>query len=102
MTLLKQACQYLGVDEATVVSHGVNELEGHIAIVVDNGIAGSPKYTVPLSKLSEKVEETATPKPETPNYAKMKVSELRALVKDAGGDPARLKKSELIDILAGK
>lgn len=52
---LALACAYLKVDPARVLSHRV--YPDLIVLVVDNGIAGAPKYTVPLSTLAQ-------PKPE--------------------------------------
>ena len=46
---LAAACKLLGVDESAVLSHRV--YEDHIALVVDKGIAGCPKYVVKLDEL---------------------------------------------------
>jgi pyruvate/2-oxoglutarate dehydrogenase complex dihydrolipoamide acyltransferase (E2) component len=49
MNYLKAACEKLGCDPECVLTHHV--YEDHIALVVDNGIKGCPKYEVPLSEL---------------------------------------------------
>lgn len=49
MDYLKLACDRLGVEPGKVMTHRV--YEDHIALVVDNGRLGCPKYTIPLSDL---------------------------------------------------
>lgn len=48
-TLLELACDRLDIDIATVMTHRV--YADHIALVVNNGIKGCPKYLVPLDAL---------------------------------------------------
>lgn len=49
--VLERACAKLGVSPEQVLKH---RLEGDsLVLVVDNGIAGCPKFTIPLSDLPE-------------------------------------------------
>jgi hypothetical protein len=56
---LVRACEYLGVKETAVLASRLNEAEGYISIVIDNGIKGCPKYTIPLDKLPDLPEPDA-------------------------------------------
>jgi hypothetical protein len=48
---LERACKYLDVDVGNVINPRV---EGdNYVLIVDKGIAGSPKYYIPLSKLDK-------------------------------------------------
>lgn len=49
---LIKACQYLDVDEKSVLSWML--YDDHIALVVDKGIEGCPKYLVKFSELVDK------------------------------------------------
>lgn len=60
MNYLTLACEHLGITAAQVLASAEKETE--IVLVVDNGIAGCPKYRIPLELLHEKVE----PEPEMP------------------------------------
>jgi hypothetical protein len=51
MDILQRACAYLGEDPQNVVSHRV--YADHIALVVDHGIHGSPKFCVLLADIPE-------------------------------------------------
>ena len=48
---LKAACEHLKVEGTAVLSHRVTDEE--IILVVDKGIAGCPKYRLPLSALPD-------------------------------------------------
>ena len=56
---LVRACQYLDVKEGAVLSFKVYEAEGYITLVIDNGIKGCPKYTIPLDELPDLPEPDA-------------------------------------------
>ena len=56
---LVRACLYLDVKEQAVLSSKVYEDEGYIALVIDAGIKGCPKYTIPLDKLPDLPEPDA-------------------------------------------
>ena len=49
MDLLQAACAHLGITVDQVLSHGT--YEDHVAVVVDRGIKGCPKYLVALADL---------------------------------------------------
>ncbi len=46
---LDRACKYLGVDKGKVINPRVQGDD--YVLIVDKGIAGGPKYYIPLSKL---------------------------------------------------
>ncbi len=48
---LDRACKYLGVDKGSVINPRVQGDD--YVLIVNKGIAGSPKYYIPLSKLNE-------------------------------------------------
>ena len=48
---LDRAVEYLGVDKGSVIKHRVQG-DDYI-VIVDKGIAGCPKYYIPLSQLQE-------------------------------------------------
>jgi hypothetical protein len=56
---LLRACQYLDIKEQAVLSFKVYEAGGYISLVIDNGIKGCPKYTIPLDKLPDLPEPDA-------------------------------------------
>jgi hypothetical protein len=56
---LDLACEHLGVDRGSVIKHRVQG-DDYI-VIVDNGIAGCPKYYIPLSQLQEPQEPEAPP-----------------------------------------
>lgn len=64
---LKAACAYVGTTPDKVLVHRVDEAEQVFVLVVDNGIAGCPKYTIPLAELIATVTpvEAAAPAAET-------------------------------------
>ena len=72
---LLNACEYLGVDAGSVLSH--KQYEDEIVLIVDKGIEGCPKYRVPLSLLE------APPLP-VPGAYDLSYRELQAAAKDAG------------------
>ena len=65
MNYLTLACAYLGIAATQVLASAEKETE--IVLVVDNGIAGCPKYTIPLELLHE-IDE---PEPEIPPEVEM-------------------------------
>ena len=96
MTLLKQACKMLGVDETRVISHRIDDLEACLFLVVDNGIAGCPKYSVPLSDLGKQAEPVSI----KDELSKKKVPELRKIAKASNiKGYSRMGKPELIKAL---
>lgn len=87
---LDRACEYLGVDKGSVINPRVQGDD--YVLIVDKGIAGSPKYYIPLSKLDE-------PEPEAeilPVSAAidMNYRELQELAKELG-IPANQKADDL-------
>jgi hypothetical protein len=72
MNYLKLACDYLGENVDAVLSHRI--YEDHIALVIDRGIGGGPKYSVPLSKLHAP-EPKAPPEPDATDAARELASE---------------------------
>jgi hypothetical protein len=58
MDYLSLACRHLDVEPDKVLAY--KQYEDHLAIVVDNGIAGCPKYLIPLAEL------VPEPEPEKP------------------------------------
>lgn len=70
---LKRACAFLEVDPAQVVSSRIDKDAGLVIMVVDMGIKGSPKLSVPISDLPKtarkapaKKKEEEPPKDENP------------------------------------
>jgi len=107
---LKRACDYLGVDEGSVLASSLNEELEQYIIVVDKGIKGCPKYRIPLSKLDEPAEVVELvlpidngmlPVPAAIDLGgdyELSYRDLQALAKDAG-IPANQSASDLRDQL---
>lgn len=51
------AAEYLGVEVDSIIDGNV--YDDHIAVVVDKGIAGCPKYLIPLSALEPAAEDVS-------------------------------------------
>jgi hypothetical protein len=62
-SLMLAACAYLKADPGRVLVYRLEAEE--VVLVVDNGIAGCPKYRVPLSKLQPD-KPAAAPKGKRP------------------------------------
>ena len=63
MDYLSAACRKLGLTAAQVLAHTLYATE--IVLVVDRGIAGCPKYRIPLAELTAVPEPlTAAPEPD--------------------------------------
>ena len=73
------------VNDSTIAAHlGVNtsqilasrESDGVVTVVIDKGIAGCPKYAIPLSDLAPKPapKPKATPKPKAAPRARKKAA----------------------------
>ncbi len=89
---LDLAIEYLGVDKGDVVK---SRVEGDVYIViVDKGIAGTPKYRIPLSQLTalEIAKQDAQPEQA---IADMSYRELQELAKELG-IPGNQKADDLI------
>lgn len=86
MSHLTAACEYLSIDETAVLSHRVTD--DAVVVVVDRGIKGCPKYTIPLSELvSDEPKEVPT-------------SELKEMARDMGiKGYSRMKRETLIERL---
>lgn len=83
--------QYLDVNAGQILAS--NEHDGVVSVVVNKGIDGCPKYSVPLSEL----ETPNVSPPEDRIYDGMKVKELRYLAKEAGiKGYARMKRETLV------
>ena len=81
------ACEYLEVDPDSVVKMRVDLDAQVIHVLVDRGIKGTPKYTIPLEYLTEG----------EPELSKLSVRDLKALAKEAEIQGYRqMKKKELI------
>ena len=83
---LERACEHLGIDKGSVIKHRV---QGDDYIVIaDLGIAGCPKYYIPLSELAEPelVLEEPEPDPEPiaadPELENLTYRTLQAMAKD--------------------
>ncbi len=89
---LERACEYLGVDKGDVVKHRAEGAD--YIVIVDKGIAGTPKYRVPLSQLAslEIAEQDTMPEVAILN---MSYRELQELAKELGL-PANQKADDLI------
>ena len=61
---LDRACEYLGVDKDSVINPRVQGDD--YVLIVDKGIAGSPKYYIPLSELA-KPKPVVLEEPENPD-----------------------------------
>ncbi len=85
---LDRACEYLGVDKGNVINPRIQGDD--YVLIVDKGIAGSPKYYIPLSKLNDIEPESDAYEP---NYR-----ELQELAK-ASGIPANQKADDLRSLL---
>jgi hypothetical protein len=72
---LDRACDHLGVDKGSVIKHRIQD-DDYI-VIVDNGIAGCPKYYIPLSQLSE-------PQASAPVAVDFSYRELQAIAKNVG------------------
>lgn len=81
---LDRACEYLGVDKGNVINPRVQGDD--YVLIVNKGIAGSPKYYIPLSKLND-LESVSDA--DEPSYR-----ELQELAK-ALGVPANQKADDL-------
>jgi len=77
MDYLQRACRLLGENAADVMSYRV--YADRIALVVDRGIKGGPKFTVLLTDLPEPLPEPDVPQPNATDAA-------RALAADRGLD----------------
>jgi hypothetical protein len=109
---LDLALVYLGVDRGQCLV--LRETADEVVVVVDNGIAGCPKYIIPLSKLHtlEKVQlPLAEPEPEPVmepeiveksifdiDYETMDYRQLQALAKERD-IPANQSREDLISAL---
>ena len=79
------ACAALGLDAGRVVSSRV--YPDRVGLVVDNGIAGCPKYSVPLSDLVQpepEPEQAPKPKPWTPGRFAPQPNATAAAIREAG------------------
>lgn len=56
------ACAYLDIDPAQVMGSQVYEELGQVVMVVDMGIQGGKKFSVPISALPEPEPEKPKPK----------------------------------------
>ena len=52
--ILACVADYLGVTPAQIVSSRIDDEAGIVYVVIDKGIKGSPKYSIPLLDLSPK------------------------------------------------
>ncbi len=88
---LDLACEYLGVDKGDVVK---SRVEGDVYIVIVNkGIAGIPKYRIPLSELT--ALEIANDIPSERALLSMSYRELQELAQKLG-IPGNQKANDLI------
>lgn len=96
MTALKKACSLLGVEESRVMKHRIDEIEGRLIVIVNNGVAGCPKYSISLSDIDEQPEPVSV----EDELSQLKVGELRAMAKASNIDGySRMKKADLIKAL---
>ena len=101
---LSLASAYLDVEQSAIVKCRVEGDE--LVAIVDKGIAGTPKYRIPLSALEKPIAEpVAEPVadyegivPGAFDLAGMSYKELQALAKDYGV-PANQARDDLIDAL---
>lgn len=59
---LERACEHLGIDKGDVIKHRVQGDE--YIVIADLGIAGCPKYHIPLSELAEPEPILEEPEPD--------------------------------------
>lgn len=103
---LEIACNQLGIDEDSVIKH---RKEGDVYVIIaDLGIAGCPKYKIPLSQLVEpEPEPIPEPAPleiileDAPDLNKLSYNDLRNKARDAGINTKGMKKADLIAALGG-
>ncbi len=88
---LDRACEYLGVDKGSVINPRIQGDD--YVLIVDKGIAGSPKYYIPLSKLDalNVAENVSLP---VPAATDLNYRELQELAKESG-IPANQKADDL-------
>jgi hypothetical protein len=88
---LKNACEHLGVDRGDVINP---RIEGDdYVLIVNKGIAGSPKYRIPLCQL----EDDPLPVPAAYDLGLDDLSyrELQAMAQESG-IPANQSKADLL------
>ncbi len=91
---LERACEYLGVDRDDVVKYRAEGTD--YIMIVDEGIAGTRKYRVPLSLLDGLSPKPATNKPAPEKH--LTYRELQELAKESG-IPANQSKFALYEAL---
>ena len=104
---------YLGVDRQQIVKR--RDVGDSVIVLVDKGIGGTPRYTIPLSDLQFKTVDPPAPPTveETPEETAVSepveaavdldgktVAELQDIARDRGVSYSGLRKSELIEALS--
>ncbi len=89
---LERACEYLDVDKSSVINPRIQGDD--YVLIVDKGIAGSPKYYIPLSKL-DALEIAEQLKGIRPPANEVGYRELQELAKEQG-IPANQKAEDLL------
>lgn len=89
MDWLDLACKRLQVSPSKILSHKI--YDEHIAVVVDNGIAGAPKFSLSFAELTPYVDEESLDLPEeeweslkASHYETFTFEQLKAAAKKAG------------------
>lgn len=106
---LQAALNYVGASPEQVVGNRLDEAAQVYVLIIDNGIKGCPKFTIPLSDLQFKTyepepDETAVSKPEpepvlSVDLDGLTVLELQELAKAAGISYSGLRKAQLLNSL---
>jgi len=74
--LIERACALLDIDPVQVMAYHIDNDAAQVVMVVNKGVAGCPKLTIPLADLSaeEPIEKPAAPEKSKPKRAIRKKS----------------------------